>query len=248
MELPTIPSDQQLKSQSELSPPLAEKNHAQIQHSKFLLIVILVVLIFSGLVGYLWYQNQQLRSQLESQKSVTAVPENQITTTPISNTPSPDTQPLVESPATNLTTYTSVRHQVSFDYPPSWSVEEVDGAVPLIKIRRENYLINIDFPDGFGPGVCIFSDHPDFAKDIDGPVEKCGSDFIVIPTPNGELRRRLYDVINDTTFGWQVLSKNTESGYFVTVPPITYHTPRYYDENILKEMDLIIASYKRIKN
>lgn len=247
MELPTIPPDQLLKSQVDSTPPLVEENQSQTQFNTFQLIGMLVALTLLGLVAYLLYQNRQLHTQLENQKSVSTIPENLITATPISNAPSQDTQSPAVSPTTNLLTYTSARHQVSFEYPPSWSVEEVDGAVPLIKISRENYLINIDFPDGFGPGVCIFSDHPDFTKEIEGPVEKCGKDFVVIPTIQGELRRRLYDVINDTTFGWQILSKNTQSGYFVTVPLISYQTPRYYDEKILKEMDLIIATYKGSK-
>lgn len=96
---------------------------------------ILIIVLLLGLVGYLVFQNSQLRKEQPSL--------NQPTATPTSNLPSP-----TSSPTDNWKTYTNTAYGYSIKFPSSWRTQLIAAGA-----RDQEALPNSRHVDLFNPNI-----------------------------------------------------------------------------------------------
>ena len=218
---------------------------AQPKPSKLpIILLVLISLLSLGGLAYFYLQTQSLEQQLETKLSV--IPN--ATTSPI-----PQPSPNNEVPA-NWQTYTSQSRPVTtIQYPYDWKIDEKyvtdDNGKYLFSytVSKGQYSITFPFPAGFGPGVCIFKDQPEFYQDLEpNPVStKCPGDFVEIKSTTSTFRRlatpskKLED---GTVPEWGIYTRDNNSNY-VTVPPIAYKVPDSPDLTQIKIMDQILSTF-----
>lgn len=217
----------------------------QPKQSKLPLILLglISLLSLSGLV-YFYMQTQSLKHRLTLQPSTAP---NTPTTSSI---PSQNTEI-----TTNWQKYTSPSKPVTtIQYPPDWKIDEKyindDSGKYLFSytVSKDEYSITFSFPSGFGPGICIFNDQPEFSQDLEpGPGStKCPGDYVEIKSNSSTFRRlatppkRLED---GSIPEWGIYTRDP-NGNYVTVPPIAYKVPGNPDVNIVKLMDQILSTFE----
>ncbi|MBU2051875.1 DUF2681 domain-containing protein, partial [Patescibacteria group bacterium] len=168
-------------------PPVAPMPTPLTPKASWTIPLVLILAIFSlAISGYLFWQNRQLQNQLATMQTPSPSP---LTTVP---SPSGSPQPMAEAadPTAGWETYTSPKNH-SIMYPPDWLVEtspendwKAEVGVPKFSVSKNGYKIVFSFPTAFGPGICIFSDHPDFTNEfLDNPIlaeSKCPGGFVEI--------------------------------------------------------------------
>lgn len=141
-------------------------------------------------------------------------------------------------------TYTNPIRKYAIRYPSDWTldttkaettIDDVQGAT--LAISKQSYKLTITWPSAYGPGMCIFDDQdrvgaPEFAS-------YCGGQFVDF----GQHRRLVNPTNQKDHVQWPVYTKDTNSSYFVTVPPISYQAPKNYDNSVIKTMDSILETY-----
>lgn len=235
----TVPTPNTLPVQM----PVQKNNNAVI------FVLCLLVAILVGVSAYFYQQTIDLKKDLTIQPSPTPTKSSEESTLPISS-------------PTNLMsdwlTYTSP-FKTTIKYPSDWKLEpkyikddtSVTEKLFSFTLSRGLYSITISYPDGFGPGICIFQDQPAYIQDLEpNPVSsKCEGEFVEIKGNSLTFRhlamppRPLED---GKAAEWGVYTKD-KSGNFVTIPPIAYKVPAKYDTKIVEVMDQILATYDLIK-
>lgn len=248
-------NNQPLKQQADISMPsfarvVSSENLPQ-KPSKLPLIILGLITLASVLGLSVYYaQNQLLKQQLLDQPKPPIVASI--------NTPSPEPSPSV-SPTGDWKTFTT-SNGFSIMHPADWSItvtpdEEWTDQTPFAElvIYKNSYKISIQFLSGFGPGICIFEDHPDFTNAFeDNPImadSKCPGEFIEFGKDSALHRRKAIPNQSSektTVLTWPVYTKDN-AGYFATVPPISYAVPENYSQELVALMDEILATFKRVK-
>jgi hypothetical protein len=206
--------------------------------SPLMVFVMIILLLALGATGFFAYQNWQLRQKIFQ---IQSVPTPTLIITPSSSQDSTST----------WNVYKNSNPSYSIRYPLDWTIDttkakqnEETGA--QLTIYKDGYKLVIDWPTGFGPGVCVFSDNPLFGKEKEGPIGDCVGNFIQFNSISQVFRRlEKPDLIppeNPTSASWGIYTKD-KGGNFVTVPPIQYTAPINYDEKIVKIMDQILSTY-----
>ncbi len=218
---------QELPTQPETAPEMPQEAPPTPKSGNKLLMLfgILIILLSLGM-GYFAYQTMQLREQ--------------ITATP---SPSPTTDPTA-----GWETYE--QNGYSIKHPSDWTISSIPFGFAVV---NGNYKINIEAANpAYGPGICIFSDSPDFSNPYpDDPIlaaSKCPGDFVEIKGLNGAVFRR--EASPSTTpegilsGSWSIFVKD-DQGNFVTVPPIGYTIPvPNYDKGTILIMDQIVSTFE----
>lgn len=207
---------------------------SKIQSNQHLPVVSVAafIILALGAIGFLYYQNQQLKNMLAKYQTSTPSP------TPVATL----------NPTAGWKTYTNTVRNYSIQYPSDWTVNttkaetkptDVNGAELIF--TKDGYNLKIVWPSAFGPGICIFDDQP--KGDIPEMASLCQGAFKEL---SGGIKRRLVkpEVLTDHV-QWEIYTK--EKNFFVTVPPTRYSAPLKYDENIINDMDQILSTYKSIE-
>ena len=142
--------------------------------------------------------------------------------------------------ATTISTweeYSNTSPNYTISYPQDWSVEFNNDGGHRLTLTKGEYKIIANWPDAFGPGICIFDDQnrdgaPMMASFCEGEFTTIGQSTI--------MRRLVEPVIRDTTASWTVYSN--DDGNWVTMIPISYQAPKNYDYAVIQEMDAIIET------
>jgi len=226
-------------------------------HPSKLPIIILSFLLLASLVGliYLYMQIKTLKNQLGvDQPASTATLTNSK-----SLALSPDPSTTIDKTA-DWKTYTSPQ-KTTIQYPPDWKIDTkytkdinddtAEDKFFSFTLSKELHSITIAFPDGFGPGICIFKDQPEFVQDLEpNPVSvKCEGEFVEIKGISS-IHRRLSappkPLENGTPAEWGIYTRNSNDNY-ITLPPIAYKVPTNYDQKTLATMDHILATFESVK-
>lgn len=198
-------------------------------------VVFLILGILIGAFGFWVCQNYLV-------KKIPVSTESSLTPTPLP----PETLVKEGDPTANWKTYTS-SNNYQVKYPDDWMVGTSSTG---FSIKKDDYKIVFTFPSAFGPGICIFSDSPDFTKnDPNDPImmgSKCPGKYIEIKGEQFIFRRK--DMSNTSPEGkqngqWTIYVKDKD-GNFVTVPPIGYETPISFDSQTILLMDQILSTFR----
>lgn len=189
------------------------------------------VILALGAIGFLYYQNQQLKTMLAKYQT----PAPQATASPIS-TP---------NPTANWKTYTNTVRGYSIQYPGDWTIntskaetkpDNVNGAE--LDFTKDGYKLTIIWPSAYGPSICIFDDQP--KGDIPEMASLCQGNFKEFSA--GTKRRLIKPEVLSDHVQWEIYSK--EKTFFVTVPPTRYTAPLKYDDGTVLIMDNILSTFK----
>jgi len=211
------------------------------------LITLLISAVVFGLGGY--YVGSQLNDK-------TLTNENSVAITPTPNSQAINTPNLMESSesVSDWNTYTNTSPAYTIQYPADWIVDNSKALVDAqtggqLIIMKDNYKLTISWPSAYGPSGCIFNDQPEYQKFDSDPMPQfslCKGEFKQFDNESGSIHRRLVNPTitpsGDTI--WSVYTKETNSNYFVAVPPINYTTPKNYDKELINTMDEILSSYQ----
>lgn len=247
-------NNQPLQQQVDISAPsltrvVSNENFPQKSSKLPLIILSLITLASVSGLSFYYVQNQLLMQQILKQPKPALVAST--------NTPSPEPSPSI-SPTGDWKTFIT-SNGFSIMHPADWSIEtspneEWTDQTPFAElvIYKNSYKISIQFLSGFGPGICIFEDHPDFTNAFeDNPImadSKCPGEFIEFGSDNALHRRK---AIPNQSSGkasiltWPVYTKDN-AGYFATVPPMSYTVPENYSQDLVVLMDEIVATFKRV--
>ena len=159
------------------------------------------------------------------------------------------TQPMsegedAESLLSSWNTYSNSVLNYTIQYPDGWAVDAAKAELPsgqILVISNGDYDLTIQWPSAYGPWMCLFDDHdrttaPEFAS-------YCEGDFKEFESGNGKIIYRRLEApdILEKSAQWRVFAK--EEKYFVTVPPISYHSPINFKKQMIETLDQILSSY-----
>lgn len=207
------------------------------------LLTLVSLLSISGLV-YFYLQTISLKKQIAIEPAPTPTT-NQQFPLPISTT----------NPTADWKTYMAPsKPKTAIQYPTDWKVDEKyitdDNGKYLFSytVAKGEYSITFSFPSGFGPGVCIFKDQPEFSQELEpGPGStKCPGDFVEIKSATSIFRRLATPPkkLEDGTIPeWGIYTRDN-NGNYVTVPPITYKVPEITDVTQIEIMDQILSTFE----
>lgn len=233
----------------EPSQPVQENIQQTPASSKFSIILLssISLISLSGLF-YFYQQNQQLKEQIALQASPTP-------TIPVKTIFQPT--PIINE-AGDWLSYSSP-HNTIIQYPPDWKLEkkyinDSDGKAEVLfsfSLSKNEYSITVSFPSGYGPGVCIFKDQPEFTQELEpNPVStKCEGDFVEIKNEISIFRRLAIPpkpLASGAPAEWGIYTKD-QYGSYATIPPIAYKVPVNFDVNNVLVMDQILATLKPLK-
>lgn len=247
--LPTIPQPAPPAPQ----PPIATP---PVKHSKFpILIGATAILVVGTAIGFISFQLfNQSPTLPRTNQSVPPPNPSPSGASAEQNDLGPDSNKA--SATANWKTYVSPNNY-SIAYPQHWTLASSDATQwqqeagsPKFTLTSGAYAITFSFPTGFGPGSCIFSDQPDFARrspdTLDMGESLCAGEFVEVKGDMYVFRRLSKPTPPPREGGpntWSIYTKD-RTGKFVTIPPITYEAPLSYDGAIVKEMDQILSTFK----
>lgn len=205
--------------------------------NNFLIILLSVLLFLSvSIAGFFAFQTQQLVKELNTLKKE---PTNMATVEPTVELAT------TNDPTADWKTYTGKVRNYTIKYPSDWIVDFSTAELPIndtnsqeLIISKGEYKISILWPSAYGPSICLFDDQSKEGAPI--VAGNCLGKFVDI----GLGMRRLSKPDENMSINrWTVYNKEKSSGYYVTVPPISYLAPSNYDENVIKIMDVIMSTY-----
>jgi hypothetical protein len=226
----TLPTG--INTEQNSTPPTPENTSPSMHEipkpkGKFTIFVIILLILTSlASLGYWAYQNYFAPSS-SLEPTVTGSP-----------TPTLD-------PTTNWKTYTS-SNNYQVKYPIDWNVATESSGFTVFK---GDYKIIFTFPSAYGPGICIFSDSPDFNNPYtDNPIlaaSKCPGEYVEFKGISGTFRRRSTPNTDSLLSGYWSIYTRDQEGNFVTVPPTSYMVPTpEYDKSTILLMDQILSTFK----
>ena len=196
-----------------------------------LILIFIAVVVGLGYYGFRYFkQNFQITPVINR---------------PVSSTPTASGTP--NGDLASWKTYTKDNFQIK--YPGDWTISSIPFGFSVVQGK---YQINIQTSNpGFGPGICIFSDSPNFNNPYtDNPIaagSKCPGNFVQINGVQYTFRRRAVPVTSPDgvqTGHWTIYVKSP-SDEFVTAPSIEYQEPiNTYDLSTIKLMDQILSTFK----
>lgn len=225
-------------AQSPTVPDQAPVEQAPMPESKLnffpLLLVTLISAAIFGLGGY-YLGQRSMNIQPTPTPTVAAT-----------NTPSP-----TPDEKTQWLTYANENPKYMIQYPADWTVDssraeigpDEDGELILTK---GDYSLTISWPTAFGPGGCIFEDHAEYTTFNADPIPQfslCSGPFKEFVGGKNTFRRLVAPRSDTPASVWTIYTKEVNSKYFVTVPPIAYSAPVRYDEDEIETMDAILKTF-----
>lgn len=199
---------------------------------KYLLGTISIILLLIIIAGAAFYFGQQSANQ---GKEMTTTP----TPTPFVTMEAPTSQVIQVDVKTvkgggvlSLSTYSIIT-------PSDWTSQREQGeGMDKLTITKEGYKITI-FQGSYGGGGCIYSGEPyaNFTK---------YDNYVEIQNPNGFVFRRGQNQSTGKT-SWTVCQKGADDSYgtITSFGLITINNPLNIDEEIMSEVDQILASFKK---
>lgn len=204
-------------------------------------LAVVVLLIAFGAGGY--YLGKQSAPTENEMVSIIETPTPTVSSTPTSE------------PQSMLKTYSNAEPAYTIQYPTDWKVDSSKAKVDPqtggeLTISKGEYKLTISWPVAYGPSGCIFNDQPEYQTFETDPMPPqfslCEGKFIQFTSKNGSVRRRQISPRTnpDGSVVWSVYTKESNSGYFVTVPPVSYSSPKSFDEEEITTMDEILSSFE----
>lgn len=215
-------------------------------------LAVVVLLITFGAGGYYLGGQSTNNSQQIIQSETSNIPTIQDSTSQqIIVSPSPTSASQTES---MWKTYNNVEPAYTIKYPNDWRVDSSTAKVDSqtggeLIISKGEYKLTIAWPVAYGPSGCVFNDQPEYQTFETDPMPQfslCEGKFVQFTSKSGNVhRRQISPRINpDGSVVWSVYTKESNSSYFVTVPPVNYSSPKSFDEKEITTMDEILSSFQ----
>lgn len=200
---------------------------------KYLLGTISIILLLIIIAGGAFYFGQQSASQ---EREMTTTP----TPTPFVTVEAPTPEVIQEDVKTVKAGGVLALSAYTLTTPSDWTSQREQGeGMDKLTISKEGYKITI-YQAAFGGGGCIYSGEPEAF------FTKYGN-YVEIQNLNGLVFRRGQNESTGKT-SWTVCNKGTDGTYGTITPfgGITIQNPLTIDEEIMAEIDGILASLKKV--
>lgn len=198
------------------------------------IILILFVLVFAGVAGYLYLGKNLSQISLPTPKSL------------VTPTPSKTDE------TANWKSYTSTQlsnnslKPYSIKYPNSWELKTLrENGMDTLTLTKSGYIITI-YQAAFGGVGCIFE-----GEIPQGPYEDLrDKKYVEIKSGIGTLRRFINTVSKDPSsvqFDFCSQSNDQSFGKPTLYGIISYKVPQTDNQSVLEEMDKILATLNEAK-
>lgn len=199
---------------------------------KYLLGTISIVLLLIIITGAAFYFGQQSANQ---SKEMATTP----TPTPFVTMQEPSPEVMQKDVKTIKAGGALILSPYSITIPSDWASQREQGEeLDKLTISKKGYKITI-FQAAYGGGGCIYSGEPEaFFTKYDNYVE--------ILNPNGFVFRRGQNQSTGKT-SWTICQRGADNSYgtITSFGLITINNPLNIDEEIMSEVDQILASFKK---